>query len=133
MASNALSNIEGASSVHVLGDARCAEAMAADPFLESACPGSGLHQPPNAPAVHVPELKRFLVFSERREKRSRGVRANVGGCKPLVDGFPGLRVHRHLMSLPALFRKPQPALPFPLVVIFDLECHDGRNSRPAVE
>jgi len=38
----------------------------------------------------MPELRRFLVFSKRREKRSRGIRSKTGSKKPLVDGFPGL-------------------------------------------
>jgi len=76
---DALSNIERTSSVHVLGYARCPETMAADTFFESDGPRPGLHQPPNAPAVHVPEFNRFFVFSERREKRGRWVRAKAGG------------------------------------------------------
>jgi len=61
----ALSNIEGASSVHVFRDPSRPKAMTADPFLKSARPGSGLHQPPDARAIHVPEFNGLFVFTER--------------------------------------------------------------------
>jgi hypothetical protein len=53
----------------------------------------------------VPELQRFLVFTERREKWSRWVGSETGGDKPLIYGFPGLGVNRHLMNFSALFAK----------------------------
>src|SRR4029077_1372279 len=106
--------------------------MAAPPFLKSARLRSGLHQLPDAPAVHLPELRCFLVFPERREKRSSGVRFKTRGKKPLIDGFPGAEVNGHLVNFSALFVKLKPTLPFPLVVVFDLECYNGRHSRPAV-
>jgi hypothetical protein len=84
-------------------------------FVESAGVGSSLHELPNARPVHMAELRRFLAFSKRREKRSRGIRSKTGGEKPLVDGFPGLRVNGHVVDFAAFFAKAKPTLPFPLV------------------
>jgi hypothetical protein len=69
----------------------------------------------------VPEFNCFFVFSERRKKRSSRVGSKAGRYKPVIYGFPGLRVHRHLVNLPALFLKPQPALTFSLIVAFYFE------------
>jgi hypothetical protein len=133
VAGDTLSYIEASTGIHVLCYACRSEGMTTYSFVESAGVGSSLHELLNARPVHMPELRRFLAFSKRREKRSRGIRSKTGGEKPLVDGFPGLRVNGHVVDFAAFFAKAQPTLPFPLVVAFDLECYNGRHSRPSVE
>src|SRR5258707_6709563 len=134
MPSHTLSNIEASTGVHVLCYPCSTEGMTTYSFLESTGACSGLHELPNARAVHMAQLRYFLVFSKRWEKGSRRIRSKIGGKKPLVDGLPGLRVDWHLVNFAALFVKPQPTLPFPLEVIFDIQslvCSRPRRSEAA--
>ena len=87
MPSHALSNIEASTGVHVLCYPCSTKGMTTHSFLKSAGACSGLHELPNARAVHMAQLRYFLVFSKRWEKGSRRIRIKIGGKKPLVDGF----------------------------------------------
>src|SRR5258705_4125273 len=70
MPSHTLSNIEASTSVHVLCYPSSTEGMTTYSFLESTGACSGLHELPNARAVHMAQLRYFLVFSKRWEKGS---------------------------------------------------------------
>src|ERR1700686_2980722 len=97
MSGYALSNIQRSSCAHIFGYPRCAEAVAAHSFLESAGAGSGLHELPNARAVHMPQFRCFLVFSKRWEKGSRRITSKIGIGAPLEGIGPSLRGPGHLM------------------------------------
>ena len=70
----------------------------------------------------MPELQRFL-FLPNAGKVEQWVGSEAGGDKPLIYGFPGLGVNRHLMNFSAFFAKLKPSIPFSFVVMFYLKCY----------